>query len=87
MIGTLRFIGLRCVQVVVYSSVIFDWIGIKPGFWSILLPIICGLLYGVIDYFKIIPQEQTFVFNKNPKLVELEGKIDKILENSNEIPS
>ena len=80
MIGTIRFIGLRCVQVIVYSSVIFNWIGVKPGFWSVFLPTICGIFYGIVDYYKIIPQEQSFTFRKNPKLMELERKIDEIIK-------
>lgn len=79
-LGALRFVGLRCIQVVVYSSVIFNWVGIKPGFWSIFLPILSGLLYGIVDYVKIIPQEQGFAYDKNPGLTRLEGKIDRILE-------
>ena len=78
MIGALRFIGLRCVQVVVYSSVIFNWVGVKPGFWSIFLPIICGFLYGIVYYYKVIPQELSFIFRKNPRFTELERKIDEI---------
>lgn len=76
--GIVRFVGLRCIQVVVYSSVIFNWVGVKPGFWSIALPIFCGALYGVFDYLKVIPQEMQFVYDKNPRFQRLEAKIDEI---------
>jgi len=76
--GVVRFVGLRCVQVVVYSSVIFNWVGVKPGFWSIFLPVFCGAIYGVFDYVKVIPQEMRFIYDKNPRFRRLEEKIDEI---------
>jgi hypothetical protein len=79
-LGTVRYVGLRCVQVVVYSSVIFNWVGVKPGFWSVGLPICCGLVYGFVDYFRVIPQEMNFLYDKTLGFRRLEGKVDEINE-------
>jgi len=67
---------------VLYLFIIESPLGLKWYIWIILI----GLLtVGTValDILYIFPSAQKYIFDKNPEMVELRKKIDKILEHLN----
>lgn len=63
--------SLRAIQVVAYASMILNYAGVGGGLQSVLLLILIGVIYSVVDYIWILPQEQSFMVKKNHELQRL----------------
>lgn len=81
-LGTLRILSLRTMQIVFYVSGFVAYgiafLGIPESWWTVMIPIASGSIYCIFDYKYILPQEQKFMFDKNPGFKALEKKIDEL---------
>ncbi len=84
-LGALRYMTLRTMQIVVYSSVILHWFG-APAKWMLFGgQVFIGATYALIDYLKIIEQEQGFSWEMNPSYQKLREETKFIREQNAEI--
>ena len=78
--GALRYIGIRAFQITAYASMILLTCGVKGGILQVLILFVVGFLYAIFDYFKVIPQEQSFALRKNPEFQRHMREIKELLD-------
>lgn len=74
--GACRAIGVRTAQIMAYTMIALNWLGIPPGFWSFLILGGVAVFWPIFDYRVVWPQEQAFALKKNAEFQKLVGAVE-----------
>jgi hypothetical protein len=77
-LGMIVMLGLRSFRMTALFAMLFTFLRVEPGLFSYIVLGGFFVVYVIMDYAVIIPQEQKFAYDKNPGLQGLEAKIDEI---------